>query len=242
MFLSSVISLSPSLFWVFFLYWFWFGSTFYLCSHLPEFSLIYFLSPCYNFCFLSLSFYPFLQLLCSALLWVPLSSSLGSFSYLFVDLLLFFSSLYCFSDNWNLRFFTLYLSISFAVYASYLSSLILFWIVVFSTYFVSSLVGFLAVQQRQKSPQQMCTPPTHTVFVHSLLPLQYFLVYPNWRHLSHKAGLSLFIFSRMHSPTLIICRSRVSFSNSSSIIGGFISLLSSFLLGTHHIFQIPPIF
>ena len=65
-----------------------------------------------------------------------------------------------------------------------------------------------------------------------LLLLQNFLGCPNWRHLSHKVCLSFFIRNLMFSPPIIICKSRMSFSNSSSMIEGSISLLPSFLLGT----------
>ena len=92
---------------------------------LPDCSLAYFLSSCCHFCFLSLGIF---FIFCPALLWVPLPSLLGIFGYLFVDhspchsLVLPFAVHYA-TVSYDFPPCTLF---SFAVYASHLSSLILF--------------------------------------------------------------------------------------------------------------------
>ena len=83
-------------------------------------------------------------------------------------------------------------------------------------------------------PPELCDLSSCTGSVQSLqscLLLKNFLRCPNWRHLSHKVGFSFFILSWMLSPQIIICGSRMSFSNTSLIIGGPISLSSSSLQG-----------
>ena len=199
MFLSSVIFLCPSFFSIFFLHQFQFGGIPSFCSHLIDCSLTYLLSPSYNFCLLSLSvsflFFIFLH-------GFP-SSSLGRFGYLFVDLLLFSDfPLFLLSFlQLKLMIFHLYPSMYFAVYASHLSSLILFWIV--ASFMNSPHIFFLLScgfpYNRHRSLAHNCTLfPAEALCsqcrVH-LLPLQYFLGCPNWRHLSHKVCLSLFILN-----------------------------------------------
>ena len=116
--LSSVIFLCNSFFSIFFLQRFWFGGTLSLCSHFPNYSLAYFLSPCYHFCFLSLGcFCPFLHLLCSTFSWVLLSSLLRSLGYLF--LLLSFSLFAAPLATAMYEFLLLYPSVFLAVFSSH---------------------------------------------------------------------------------------------------------------------------
>ena len=129
-------------------------------------------------------------------------------------------------------FLPLYHSISFAVYALHLTSLILLWnvasILHISSYFQSC--GILCSIDKE-SPPQLCTIPSYRVPCY-LCIMQNFLQCLNWRHLSHKVGFSFFICSWMLSLPIIICGFRLCFSNSSLKIGRPISLLSSSLQGT----------
>ena len=139
MFLSFVIFLCPSLSWVS-LTSTGFGlvtisSCFpvFLIAPSPTFFLLLFLvSGCYC---------PFLHSYCSALPWISISSSLGSFGYLFsLFLHFFFSGFPLFAGPFvaaTYVFLLLYPSVSFVVYTSHFSCLILFWIVASIVYSLS---------------------------------------------------------------------------------------------------------
>ena len=227
--LISHFSLCLSFLSVFFFHWFQFGGNLSLCSHLPDYSLALFLSPCYHFCFVSL--------VDSVLLFiysVLLFHGFLSPTDLFVGLFNLFSPLWFYS-----LFATplaaieyIFLPLYHAVYALHLSSLILFWnvasILHISSYFQSC--GILCSIDKE-SPPQLCTIPSYRVPCY-LCIMQNFLQCLNWRHLSHKVGFSFFICSWMLSLPIIICGFRLCFSNSSLKIGRPISLLSSSLQGT----------
>ena len=142
------------------LFWVSFSSTSFclvaISPRVPIFLIVpsHTLSSCYHFCFLSLGVSViFFFLICSAIPWVPLSSSMGSFGFFcgfvspFVPLS-FFSLLLVLLLLSHTFFFPY--TLVFSVYASHFSSLILFWIIASIVYyphfFVSRLVGFLVVE------------------------------------------------------------------------------------------------
>ena len=126
--LSLVIFLCPSLFLGLYRHWIWFGGNLSLHFHLSDCCLVQFLSPCYlslGVCF----FFIYSVLLFHEFLYPPRWGALLICLWVFFHLV-------------PLWFFSL-----FAVYASHLSSFILFWIVASIVYFphIFSLVGFFAV-------------------------------------------------------------------------------------------------